>query len=201
MAAPPVADVTAVVGGIGSGKSAYVKQRLKRDAPRRLLIFDPQDEYGAHARALQLRELFRELYAPAWRVRLVPGGAGMAREFDLLCRAAYAAGSCTFVVDELHLVTSPNPARVPAGWSSLVLRSRHRRVAIIGASQRPAHMDKDFLGNATRIRACRLGYGPDCEAVARAMLIRPEEIAGLRPLDWIERDAIAGKITRGRLRF
>lgn len=198
-----LADVTAILGGIGSGKSAYIKQRLRVDKPKRLLIFDPQSEYQEFAPITGLREIFDAMRAPSWRLAYFPTAAPdrMRAEFDLLARLAYAAGRCTFIADELHLVTSPRPDKVPAGWAALVLRARHRRVVIIGASQRPAHLDKNFLGNATRIRTGRLGYGPDGETVAKAMLIRADEVAALRPLEWIERDVNTGAVTRGRLTF
>ncbi|MBL4815065.1 MAG: hypothetical protein JKY74_06235 [Shewanella sp.] len=39
-------DIRAVYGGSGSVKSSYVKAELKKMKPKRLIIWDPVDEYG-----------------------------------------------------------------------------------------------------------------------------------------------------------
>jgi hypothetical protein len=61
----------------------------------------------------------------------------------------------------------------------VVLRGRKRGLKIIGTSQRPASIDKDFLSNATLIRCGALGYPNDRVAVAAVMGADPAQIAAL----------------------
>ena len=68
------------------------------------------------------------------------------------------------------------------------MTGRHRGLRVIGASQRPASIDKDFLGNATLIHTGCLVYPENIRAVAKAMQVEEGAIAALAPLDWIEKD-------------
>lgn len=72
---------------------------------------------------------------------------------------------------------------------------------IIGTSQRPAHIDKDFLGNATTIRTGMLGYPQDIKAVADAMRIKPVDIELLKPLEFIEVNRQTWERRKGLLQF
>ncbi len=68
------------------------------------------------------------------------------------------------VAEELNKVTTPS--RAPAPWRELTSRGRHRGIHIIGVSQRPASVDKDFFGMVTEIYAGRLTYDRDRRALA-----------------------------------
>jgi hypothetical protein len=107
-----------------------------------------------------------------------------ARQFDGFCALALAAGHLTLVVEELRFVTSPS--RAPLKWAEVTMTGRHKGLRVIGTSQRPASIDKDFLGNATLIHTGRLVYPEDVRAVAKAMQVGEGEIAALQPLEWIE---------------
>jgi hypothetical protein len=122
-----------------------------------------------------------------------------ARQFDFLCRAAIAAGNLTLVVEELRFVTTPS--RAPMGWAQVCLTGRHAGLTVFGASQRPASIDKDFLGNCSKVRTGRLTYPEDVKAVSAAARIPAAEIDLLKPLEWIEKDLATGKTTRGKLTF
>ncbi len=122
-----------------------------------------------------------------------------ARQFDLFCGAALAAGSLTLVVEELRFVTTPS--RAPLRWAEVTMTGRHRGLRVIGTSQRPASIDKDFLGNATLIHTGRLVYPEDIRAVAKAMQVEEGAVAALQPLDWIEKDTQTGRRRSGRVTF
>jgi len=78
------------------------------------------------------------------------------------------------------------------------MTGRHRGLRVIGASQRPASIDKDFLGNATLIHTGCLVYPENIRAVAKAMQV---EEGGIAALDWIEKDTQTGKHRAGRAVF
>lgn len=173
------ADIRCVLGAPGTGKSHYTKAEMHK--ARRLLVWDLEDEY-TEIEAVTVQDLARRLHragAGAFQVRVIPSTDAAKRmvEFDLVCRAVMAVGKVTFVAEELRFVTQPSKA--PAGWAAITLRGRKRGVKVIGTSQRPASIDKDFLGSATLIRCGALNYPEDRKAVAAVCGIDPAEIEKL----------------------
>jgi hypothetical protein len=193
------ASIMAVLGSSGSGKSTFIKRTLSRGHPR-LLIWDPMGEYEGAVIA-GTADLLAGLKAKKFRLvfRPSPDPAKRVSQFDFVCRAALAAGHLTLVVEELRFVTTPS--RAPLGWAQVCLTGRHRGLKVYGASQRPASIDKDFLGNCTAVRTGRLAYPEDAKAVCKVMGVPPGEIEKLKPLEWIEKDMATGKISSGVLTF
>lgn len=192
----------AILGASGSGKSTFIKREISKPAHRRLLIWDPMKEYGAHGQAVDtaaglVEALKGKRFALVFQPSTLP--AARIRQFDFLCRAALAAGNLTLVVEELRFVTTPS--RAPLGWAQVCLTGRHAGLTVFGASQRPASIDKDFLGNCSKVRTGRLTYPEDVKAVSAAARIPAAEIDALKPLEWIEKDLNTGKTTRGKLTF
>lgn len=196
------AHIEAVLGASGSGKSSYVKGEVRRDKPARLLVFDPDAEWGEFGRQFtSVQDVINAFRAagqdgPA-RVVFVPSPdpKTAVTQFDVICRIAFAAERLTFVVDELKLVTTPS--RSPVGWGMLTGRGRKRGIRIYGLSQRPASIDKDFLGNCSFVRTGRLMYDDDAKAVARCVRTTPDELLELADLAWVRRDCRTGEIKRG----
>ncbi|OMG73123.1 helicase HerA domain-containing protein [Burkholderia ubonensis] len=196
------AHIEAVLGATGSGKSSYVKGMMERAKPKRLIVFDPDAEWGAFGtvvhRVSDVLEGFKASH-PASPCRAVfvpsPDPATAVKQFDAICRIAFAAERLTFIVDELKSVTTPS--RSPVGWGMLTGRGRKRGIVIYGLSQRPASIDKDFLGNCNFVRTGRLTYDNDIKAVASALRVPADEVAGLPDLGWIRRDMATGETTRG----
>lgn len=199
------ADVTAALGASGSGKSAWLKRLLAREKPRRLIVWDPMREYGHVAGPLdRLSPLVAQLELAGSRggFRLVfqPAldQAQREKQFDFICRSALDAGNLTIVCEELKFVTSPS--RAPLGWAQVTMTGRHKGLRVIGTSQRPASIDKDFFGNCTVIHTGRLAYPEDVRTVARAMGVEDSAIP-TAPLCWLEKNMQTGAISRGVLKF
>lgn len=192
------AYIMAVLGASGSGKSTFIKREISRGHPR-LLIWDMLGEYEGAA-SDKVADILSALRAKKFRAVFRPSSDPKVRgqQFDLVCRAALAAGNLSFVVEELRFVTTPS--RAPLGWAQVCLTGRHKGLKVYGLSQRPASIDKDFLGNCTRIRTGRLAYAADVKAVAAATG-NADRIAALKPLEWLECDMTSGKITSGKLTF
>lgn len=189
------ADIRAIMGASGTGKSHYLKGELSR-APR-AAVWDMEDEYS-DLPAVSLGELPAVLHQAgkgAVKVRVVPSVDAKVRaaQFDLFCRTVMAVGNLTVLAEELRFVTQPSYA--PPGWAGVVLRGRKRGLRVIGASQRPASIDKDFLSNATYIRCGALGYPADRAAVAAVMNIDPANIAALEGFEVIEWSRTPRKVT------
>lgn len=195
-------------GVTGSGKSTWVKRTFLSPVPERLLIWDysPVNEYARFGQVLPLRELcetaarchkrgltFRLVYHPKMCQR-----AELEQRFTVFCRLAMALGELTMVVEELRYVTQP--WRAPDAWAHCVLTGRKMGLTIVATSQRPAHVDKDSLGNATLIHTGRLIYPDDVKAVSQAMICDPEQVRRLDFLEYIESDEQRA-LSSGRITF
>ena len=194
--------LVAAVGARGHGKSAWVKQYLQRTRPRRLAVWDLKREYHADMVTADLGQAIRAMSSRTWSVAFHPDAGDdkrRAAQFDLWCRALMAAGRCTAVVEELAFVTRPSSA--PPGWRALCLLGRHEGVAAIGTSQRPASIDKDFLGNCTLIHAARLPFEDDARTVARSLGVPFADLMALPALHWVERGEGDDQARRGVLTF
>lgn len=178
------ADIRAVLGASGTGKSHYVKSIIKRE--KRLLVWDLEDEYS-DLTALTLSQIPRAFHGKKLaRYRFVHGRASGSRAeaFDKFCELALELGNLCLVVEELRFVTTAS--RAPEPWAAISLRGRKRGIRTIGTSQRPAQIDKDFLGNCTLIHCGALEYPEDRKAVAPILRVSLDEIAALSGYKFIE---------------
>lgn len=201
-----VASNIAVMGASGSGKSTFIKRAVAYSRPARLLVWDPMREYAEFGQVTRnLGELVAKITEGGKRNRFnlvfqpASDDKTRARQFDVFCGIAMAAGQCVVIVEELKFVTRPSWS--PVRWAQVTMTGRHKGLRVIGASQRPASIDKDFLGNATVIHTGRLAYAEDVRAVAKAMQVEELDIAALKPLEWIEKNMQTGRLSRGTITF
>lgn len=179
------ADISAYIGESECGKSTAIKLRLLNDKPKRLMIWDKKDEcsrFGKRFEGLkEFGKLVREVEKKErFAVTFVPNcGRDKAREaFDVFCHLAYRKENVCLVNHELSGVTEPNWA--PEGWEMCTSDGRHNGLVIIGASQRPATIDKNFLSNCSRIHAFRLTEMNAIEPMARMLSLDREQLAESR---------------------
>jgi len=203
-------DIRAYIGATGSGKGVSIREHLEREAPTRFLAWDPLGEYGKYGRRLsRLEDVAKAMAAPTFRIAFDPGAdpARFAPKFAFLCKLAFAAGRLKFLVEELADVTSPSFA--PLEWRRCTTQGRHQGLRIVAASQRPAQVDKQFLGGCTYIRCFTLRYPQDRQAMAGAMSVPLADIDALSTVEgeretvitYWERDFRAGISQRGEIRL
>lgn len=195
------------MGQSGTGKGLWVKKKLKELKPNRILILDPQDEYGDFASPVSsaadmARLVVKAGDAGAFRVRYVfPKSATadhFARVFDLACQLTYLARNCVFLPEELSNFTTPSWA--PPLWKRMCNSGRHEGVHVIGVSQYPAQIDKAFLSNATLIHVGFLGEESHRKAVAARMDVHPDVIRDLPDLTYLEWQRKTRSIERGSIK-
>ena len=185
-------------GSSGSGKSWGVKEGIKKAS--RLMVFDPDDEYGKVESIVtvnNIRDLLShiERYPKgALKIRLDAGGE---KNFDLFCKIAFAWCNCTVVAEEIAGVTKP--AKAPQGWHTLISRGRKRGIVIFAVTQRPAEADKTVLGNASTIRTGRLSRANDRKYLAAELDIEQSHINQLENLDFIECNMKTMATYKGRM--
>lgn len=194
------AHIEAVMGASGSGKSHYIKGRIKALKPQRLIVWDAREEYAELATPTErIGDVLAGLRSGK-RVRLAYRPKTMDEKqlrakFEALCKIVFAAGNVMFIAEELSDVTSPSWA--PGAWRQISTQGRHRGLQVFGTSQRPASIDKHFLGNATQVRTHRLNYQPDRVTLAQFLDIPLPDVAELKGYAWIQRDMREGTVTRG----
>lgn len=190
MAADAKGQSWAVLAASEMGKGVWLKARLARERPARLLIWDTNDEYDQLARAVpSFDALLRGMAAPRYALRFTSDAKtdkAMREDFETFCTIAYAAAGATIVVEELADVTSASYA--PPAWRKLNTRGRHHQgLTLYWCSQTPALIDKASLGNATHMHVGYLGEPRHRIATAAHMgPTTPEDIDALGPGEFIE---------------
>lgn len=178
------AKIVAVIGASGTGKSSYIKGELLKKYSR-LLVWSPLEKTDNYAEFCggtvvrgKITEFIAQLKAGTKAVVYVPTGNGAdeKRQFDLFCRCVWEIEGAHVLVEELSRVTMPSFA--PPAWKNLSTGGRHQGLTIIGVSQRPANIDKDFLGNCTEIRCYRLNYGTDAKVMADSLRMESTYVQG-----------------------
>lgn len=171
------ADIIAVIGASGTGKSSYIKGKLLKRF-KRLFIWSPlekTDQYAAFCGGTvtsRITEFIGLVKAGTKAIVFVPTGndADVKKQFDLFCRVVWEIENCHCLVEELSRVTMASWA--PPAWKNLSTAGRHQGITLIGVSQRPANIDKDFLGNCTEIRCYRVNYDNDASVMADSLKLR-----------------------------
>jgi hypothetical protein len=196
------ADVIAVIGATGSGKGVFIKNYELRKSERRLLIWDYMREYGpiTELQTARLSNAMQSLTGAQFKTAFHPDfdDKTRAKQFDLFCKGAVHAGNLRLVIEELAFVTSPSFA--PAGWKMVTSIGRHRGLRVIGASQRPAQVDKAFWSNCTEIHCGFLNYEEDQKTMARTLGVPLAEIQGLKPLEYIHKNVRTKEIKYGKVK-
>lgn len=198
------AEVIAVLGASGSGKTSYVMQELKRLNPARLVVWDTKGEFAREGYAVAVQsisEAIRRMRSPEFRIAFQPSGDAdkMKRDFALLTEACFFAKNLVLVAEELSDVTQPQHAA--AGWRKCTSQGRTEGLTIYGLSQHPANLDKHFFGNCSKVRTGRLNFEAHLRTIANCLGVDKKQIANLRPLEYIERDMVAGVNVSGVLSF
>lgn len=197
------AEVIAVIGATGSGKGVYIKRYALKKSDKRLVIWDYMREYSAFVDLItdKLGVAIQAIKAGQFRIAFQPSFDDKirAQQFDLFCKAAVHAGNLRLVIEELAFVTAPTHA--PAGWKMATSVGRHKGLRIIGASQRPAQVDKAFWSNCTEIHCGFLNHEPDQKVMASALCVKIDDIKGLEPLQYIHRNVRTKENVMGRVKF
>lgn len=185
------------------GKGVWLKQRLRKLRPKKLIIWDINDEYdGLADKVTTFSQMLAFMYrGQAYAVRFVSEAKTdkkLRQDFDTFCTLVYAAQGATIVVEELADVTSASYA--PPAWRRLNTRGRHHQgLTLYWCSQSPAWVDKAALGNATHLHVGYLGEPAHREAAGRHMACRPEEIDALVQFEFIEYVKATKARTHGRV--
>ncbi|PMS38453.1 hypothetical protein [Trinickia symbiotica] len=200
------ADIIGVVGASSMGKGIFVKGYLRKLPRRRpIVVWSPLEETDDYAaviggeRVTSVAALVAAIKAGKTRLVFVPSEneKELKAQFDRFCRTVWHLAGWCVVVEELSNVTMASWA--PPAWKKISTAGRHKGLTVIGTSQRPAHVDKDFFGNCTEIRCYRMGYKADAVAMADVMILDYRELLKLDQFHYVHRDKATKTNTPGVL--
>jgi hypothetical protein len=196
MGAENIARIEAYIGASGSGKSTAIKQLVRKEKPKRLIIIDPMGEYAQFAEPVPtIKDLLTKVRQKSFNVSFKTSRLNPVDQFEIICDIAYTMGDMWLLPEELQMFTKAGSA--PPSWSDCTLRGRHRGLTLIGATQRPAVIDKNFFGNCTKIRTGRLNYKADIVTMADVLNVPKAQVQNLLPFHYIEKDMATGIVTTG----
>lgn len=176
------ADVVAVVGKRGTGKSTCAKALVGRALDKRVraAVFDPHDEYSRHGRASDqvvlgplddrctveqlLRARGSQLDDKRLSLAIVPGSepGDCAEDFDAVARLVAATGGLLFVVEEVGFISDRAADRL--NW--LATQSRHFGVPLLFVAQRLTQIPKTARTQLTQLVSFRQDNPDDLRALA-----------------------------------
>lgn len=127
------------------------------------------------------------------------------KNFEVFCALAWIycqVHGGALVVDELADVTTPGKAG--DAWGEICRKSRASGSWVYATTQRPQEADKTCQGNATLIHCGMMSDSNDVIYLARRLLggsVTVQQVAALKPLEYIERDIRTHTITTGKVRL
>lgn len=204
----PDGILTYVTGSMGSGKTSWVKSKVR--ASPRLLAWDGKGiDWGPRdgCQVVNLAQL-RDIVTTArvnGRMRLSVRVPVSRKNFAAFCKLAWAWGRLRpgdIVIDEIADVTTP--AKAPEEWGEIARKGRAFGINTYVTTQRPQECDKTAQGNAMVYHCGLMADADDQAYVARRLLggmVSAQEVAKLRQLEFIERDVRELSIRRGKVAF
>ena len=197
-------NITGVIGASQTGKGVYCHARLARPHSGITLVWSPLEHPAGNDRYAEVLKCGKVSSIPALVDAIKSGARAVVfvpvqelrpdgrpearpydRQFDRFCRVAAALRSCRVLVEELSRVTLASWA--PASWKNLSTAGAHAGLELIGTAQRPAQIDKDFLGNCTEIRCYRVNSGNDARTMQDSMGVPWSELMDLPTLHYWHR--------------
>ena len=197
------ANIYGVMGSTGSGKSLWVKTALLKKSHTRLAVWDYKREYGplVDLSTASLGAAIKAMHAGRFKVAFQPSFDDKlrAKQFDLWCKAVWQAKNTFAIIEELAMVTTPQ--RAPEGWKQLTCTGRSEGITIVGLSQRPAQVDKDFFDNCTELHCGFLAGKRSRMVMADELGITEADLQALQPLEYVHKHLRTKKIVQGRVRI
>ncbi len=202
-----------VSGRSRSGKSAWVKQQIKKlmKKIKRVIVFDIKAEYSeamGYKVVTSLSELASICKKTKGPLMIAYQPSDPKNDFGMWANIAFTwcmMKPCIIVAEELAMVSTP--AKAPQGWFRVCSQVLGLGGWVFAICQRPMEADKTAIGNASVIHCCQLNRKADRKYMAEELDVDVSEIANLEAnadtgvFTFIERNMSNRELTRGRLKF
>lgn len=206
----PDGSLYVAVGASRSGKTAWVKQQLKKYGA--VLVWDVEEMYKGR-RARTQKQLIALVEKLANGENFTACYTGPLTDFDYWSKCAFYLAKArqnnpaglAVVAEELADVTTPGKA--PEAWGVLVRRGLKRGVDIYAITQRPSESDKTIMGNASVIHCCGLQRANDRKYMAQEMDVPVAELQSLirdsqnSRVEYLHKDMRTSETVRDFLKF
>lgn len=195
------------IGASGSGKTTLLKHHLR--GLKRVVIFDPEGEYGGLRGYRTVRRADDLLKAVArnlsgFKVRFEPEDASRLPQALNSCAEACMiiqqshlnktrAPTLQLVVDEMA-VSFPlqGKAEHRRFFNDICLRGRRRHISVIGAAQGMAQIGTEFRRNLSTVKVLRQQGKADFAAAMDATMLSRDQIAALQQFEYWDCDMERG---------
>ena len=176
-----------IAGASQCGKTHWVKQDIKRRKCKRIIAWDPEDQWSqlpGMQRITSARALIEAVKKPGPCMLSFVAGGDLREGFDhwagcVFYAGMYVAGFDAVIAEELSDVS--NAGKAPKNWGMLIRRGLKRGHHIYAISQRWAEADKTCMGNASKFVIFRQSLATDAAYLAQRTRVPLAEIDKLQP--------------------
>lgn len=201
-----VTDIITILGKRGSGKSTLGKY-IQRVFPR-VVVFDRLHEYSGDKSAIYVSTW--EEFSEAIRATAAAARFKIVYQFDIeatnddavfneAMRILYYRGSICVVIEEVHVFASAH--YLPQWLREALLTGRHRKMALIATSQRPAELHKTLLSQSHHIFSGTLHEKNDVNYLASVMGEAAFSLSQLKPFHFLHfRPGEKTQVIRSKIR-
>lgn len=181
-------DFIIVCGMQGFGKSVWTKAYAA--SKPRLLLYDPKAEYPNVNYMANPQDWIPSVVKR--EAKTFRYGTYFAEEVELFGNAAYAAGQCTFIMEECKMLFDRGEDVAP--WARpLIYMGREPQLNLVLVAQRAIAIPPDIRSQASRIVTFLQTEKADCRALAdRFGGDYEDEIRSLQELQCLDWQAGAG---------
>jgi energy-coupling factor transporter ATP-binding protein EcfA2 len=140
--------ITLIFGKRGSGKS-YLARYLVR-SEKRLIVYDTLHEFSegvVFEDRFEFLKFWRQVYRGNFRIIYRP--TNPIAEFPALADLIFRLGDCTVYIEEIDSFMTPHT--IGSEFCGLVQRGRHKRISLIGITQRPFGIHRLLTSQAKEI--------------------------------------------------
>ena len=115
--------------------------------------------------------------------------------FPFICQFVKQTGKCTFLIDEIDMISSPTS--IPKELDDLLRYGRHQEVDIIATARRPAEVHRNLTANSDDIYVYQTHEPRDLTYLSRFMDV--EQIKTLSQYECLHYNALAQEYTREKV--
>jgi ABC-type dipeptide/oligopeptide/nickel transport system ATPase component len=203
----------AVYGRSGSGKSTYVKNLIKK--LKRVVVFDVMAEYSqlqGYETAYDINQVKAIMIRKPKTFKIAYQSRAGSEQQDLhllscllaLAQTPYLKGihntELTLVAEELSTAYPNQIKQNLNGFQNLCQRGRHYGINIIGITQRPATVSKNFFGNTNKTIIFPLAWQDDIKGILNLIGKKyQQDLLNLQPHNYLVFENFT--ITRGKNRL
>lgn len=115
--------------------------------------------------------------------------------FPYICQFVKQTGKCTFLIDEIDMVSSPTT--IPKELDYLLRYGRHHEIDIIGTARRPAEVHRNLTANSDDIYVYQTHEPRDLTYLQK--FIDVEKVSGLPQYECLHYNALEQEYTQERV--